>query len=109
VPPDLQALNYPSVAASRKNINLCLKPETADRILVPSGACMVRIEERADHLPGLNEEPTDVYYRTTFVRRSEKIDDDGVIHWSEVLSDVKPEDIRHLAARPPKGFRGFGP
>jgi hypothetical protein len=105
VPPDVQALNYPSVAASRKNINLCLKPETANRILVSSGAC---IEERADHLPGLNEEPTDVYYRTTFVRRSEKIDD-GVIHWSEVLSDVKLEDIRHLAARPPKGFPGFGP
>jgi len=106
--PEVDALNYPSVAASLECINLCLRPAVADTIFKPHEAWMIRIEERADHLPGLKEKPTDVYYRTTFLRRSEKIEENGDILWSDILTDVKPEDIAHLAYRPhPEGFSGF--
>jgi hypothetical protein len=102
----IDALNYPSVATQLECVNLCLKPAVADRLFKPSEAWMIRIEERADHPPGLKEKPTDVFYRTTFVRRSEEINENGNIHWSDVLKDVTPEDIAHLAYRPhPEGFK----
>jgi hypothetical protein len=103
--PEVDALNYPSVATNLNCVNLCLKPAVADRLFKPCEAWMIRIEERADHVPGLKEKPTDVFYRTTFMRRSEKIDENGDIHWSDVLTNVKPEDIALLAYRPhPEGL-----
>ena len=59
---------------------------------------MIRIEEAADKLPGVNEPWP--FYRTTFFRRSETIEPDGHIGWSDFLQNVDIKDIAHLAYRP---------
>jgi hypothetical protein len=96
--PGVQALNYPSVATRLKSLNLCLPTEIADQYFVPSEAWTIRIEETATQLPGLDDEHGP-FYRTTFIRKSEAIDPDGRIHWSDVLENVRPEQIAHLAYR----------
>lgn len=96
--PGVQALNYPSVATRLTGLNLCLPPQLADEHFVGSEAWMMRLEEQADQLPGLNEQGP--FYRTTFLRKSESIGPDGQIRWSGILSNVRPQDIAHLAYRP---------
>ena len=96
--PGVHALNYPSVATRLKNINLCMEPKIADQFM-PAEAWMIRIEEAAAHSPGLDDNHGP-FYRTTFVRKSELIYGDGRIRWSEVLRDVQPHEIAHLAYRP---------
>ncbi len=95
--PSVEALNYPSVATGLRNLNVCLKPEIADRYFMPSEAWMIKIEEAATKLPGLNEPGP--FYRTTFFRKSLKIKTDGEIVWSDPLQNVQPEEIAHLAYR----------
>jgi hypothetical protein len=96
--PGVQALNYPSVASKLKNINLCMSPEVADQFFSASEAWMIEIEEVVDRLTGLDEEGP--FYRTRFVRKSLSIDPDGRIHWSEILQNVQPHQIAHLAYNP---------
>jgi hypothetical protein len=96
--PNVDALNYPSVATRLMSLNLCLRPEVADRHFEPSEAWMIRFEEKAERLPGL-EAQEGPFYRATFLRRSEAINADGRIQWSSVLHDVRPEQIAHLAYR----------
>ena len=98
--PEVEALNYPSVATHLKCVNLCMKPEVADRYFVPAECWMVRIEEERDSLPGLEPSEGQTFYRTTFLRKSLSIGEDGSIEWSNVLTDVRPEDIRHLVWQP---------
>jgi hypothetical protein len=59
---------------------------------------MMKFEEKADQLPGLRDDGGP-FYRTTFTRRSEEIEPSGRIRWSEVLHDVRPEQIAHLVYR----------
>lgn len=96
--PNVHGLNYPSVATGLVSLNLCLRPEIADQYFEAQEAWMIKIEERAEELPGLTEE-RGPFFRTTFVRRSEAIEADGRIRWSDVLQNVLPEQIAHLAYR----------
>jgi hypothetical protein len=96
--PGAHGLNYPSVATNLVSLNLCLRPEIADQYFKPLEAWMIKIEERAEELPGLRSEKGP-FYRTTFVRRSEMIEPNGRIEWSDVLQDVQPNQIAHLAYR----------
>jgi hypothetical protein len=95
--PSVHGRNYPSVATSLVSLNLCLRPEVADQFFYPAEAWMIRIEERKERLDGLNQDGP--FYRTTFMRKSEEIKVDGRIVWSDLLVDVKPEQIVHLDYR----------
>jgi hypothetical protein len=96
--PNVQALNYPSVATKLNGLNLCLQPEIVDQYFMPSEAWMIRIEDVKEQLPGLNEPGP--FFQTTFVRKSAPIEQDGHIRWSGILQNVQPEDIAHLTYRP---------
>ena len=95
--PNIQGLNYPSVATGLESLNLCLQPAIADQYFRATEAWMIRLEERVERLPGLNKDGP--FYRSTFIRRSEKIDSDGRISWSNMLENVRPEEIAHLTYR----------
>jgi hypothetical protein len=96
--PGVQALNYPSEATALQSLNLCMQPDVADQYFMPSEAWMIKLGTSLPQLPMLDEPGP--FYRTTFIRKSETIEPDGRIHWSEILQDVQPEDIAHLAYRP---------
>jgi hypothetical protein len=89
--PGVRALNYPSVATRLHCLNICLKPNVADQHFIPSHAWMIRIEEPTDRLPGV--ERPGIYYRTSFIRRTETIAEDGKLRWSEPLTNVRPEEV----------------
>jgi hypothetical protein len=96
--PNVHALNYPSVASKLVSLNLCLPPEIADQNFKPAEAWMIRFDEKSDRLPG-SDDQEGPYFRTTFVRRSEQIEPDGRICWSDILHDVKASQIGHLTYR----------
>jgi hypothetical protein len=93
--PNVHGLNYPSVATGLVSLNLCLRPEITDQYFKPAEAWMIRLEEEAQQLAS-EEGP---FFRTTFIRRSEEIEPSGRIRWSEILHDVRPEQIAHLIYR----------
>jgi hypothetical protein len=97
--PGVQAINYPSVATRLHCLNICLKPEVADEHFMPSHAWMIHIEEETDRLQGI--ERTGTYYRTNFIRKSEAIEADGKIRWSDPLTNVQPEEVASLFYRSP--------
>ena len=80
-------------------LNICLKPETADKYFGPSEAWMIKIEETATLLPGVSKDG--IFHRFSFIRRSTSIDSTGNITWSDLLRDVKPSDVAHLMYRSP--------
>jgi hypothetical protein len=92
--PGVQALNYPSVATGLQSLNLCLKPTIADQHFAAAEAWMLRFEERAERLPGLDQGGP--FLRTTFLRKSEEIESSGRIRWSEPLQNVRPEQIERM-------------
>jgi hypothetical protein len=97
--PEVHALNYPSVATKLVSLNLCLRPEIADQYFQPAEAWMIRLEGKVDRLPGVNENGP--IFQITFIRRSEEIEPaTGRIRWSDILHDVPPEQVAHLAYRP---------
>jgi hypothetical protein len=95
--PSVHGLNFPSVATGLVSLNLCLRPEIADRFFHPAEAWMIKIEEKKERLDGLNQDGP--FYRTTFIRKSEEIKSDGRIVWSDLLVNVTPEQIVHLDYR----------
>jgi hypothetical protein len=44
--PSVHGLNFPSVATGLVSLNLCLRPEIADRFFHPAEAWMIKIEEK---------------------------------------------------------------
>jgi hypothetical protein len=80
-------------------LNICLKPEVADEHFMPSHAWMIRIEEVADRLPGV--EATGTYYRTNFIRKTEIIEADGNLWWSDPLINIRPDEVSSLFYRSP--------
>lgn len=101
--PDIEALNYPSVATSLHCLNICLKPDVADKHFKPGEVWMIRIEEAASRLPGVDAEGP--FYRFSYIRRSTNVDPVGNITWSGMLHDVKPSEVAHLMYRSPIGER----
>jgi RES domain len=74
--PDLDAINYPSVATEAHGINICMLPDKADRYFTPSEAWMIKIEAQ-DRMPNTNN----VLPRFRFLRKSKQITSDGIIEW----------------------------
>ena len=97
--PSVEALNYPSVATALNCLNICLRPEIADKHFIASEAWMIRIEETAMRLPGVSKDGP--FHRFSFIRKSMSIDSTGNIMWSDLLHDVKPTDVAHLIYRSP--------
>lgn len=96
--PGVDGLNYPSVATALKCVNICLPPDVADRLLVPSEAWMVRILHATDRLPGEAEPRGEWVYRVKFERRSEAIEADGTIKWSN--APIRADDLPVLVWSP---------
>jgi len=92
--PNLDAVNYPSVATEDHGINVCMLPEKADNFFAPFEAWMMRVEEDALH-PMTGERLTRVY----FLRRSHEIEPDGVITWRPPGEGVEPEEIMRFVRR----------
>ena len=83
---------YPSVASGDHGINICMLPDKADQLFVPSEAWMTRIGERAFH-PHTGES----LWRTDFLQRSREIGPDGVITWRAPGEGIDQQEIIRFA------------
>ena len=90
--PNLDAVNYPSVATEAYGINVCMVPDKADQFFVPGDAWMVELGETAVH-PQSGEK----LQRIHFLRRSREIGADGIISWDAPGEGVNPDDIMRFA------------
>ena len=86
--PNLDAVNYPSVATADHGINVCMLPDKADQLFVPLEAWMIKVEDNALH-PKTGER----LQRIHFLSRSHEIEPDGSITWRQVGEDINPDEI----------------
>jgi hypothetical protein len=92
--PNLDAVNYPSVATSDHGINVCMLPDKADGLFVPLEAWMIQIEENALH-PATGER----LQRVHFFQRSHVIGPDGAINWRPAGEAIDNEEIMRFVRR----------
>jgi hypothetical protein len=92
--PNLDAVNYPSVATEDYGINVGMLPEKADQFFAPSEAWMIRIEENALH-PQTGQR----LQRIHFLSRSHEIGSDGVITWRPPGEGIDPDVINRFVRR----------
>ena len=98
--PDVEGINYPSVATNLKAINLCLKPGKADQYLIPSELVMMKFLDRA-HPSTLGLEIDDPYlFKIAFIRKSAGISPDGEIRWGPEVDNLPLEEVQHLMVSP---------
>ena len=90
--PDLDAINYPSVATHDRGINICFLPEKADALLEPSEAWVIRIEAQASH-----PDSSEPLHQISFVKRSKEIGPDWLIEWLPPGVGVASEEIFRFA------------
>lgn len=88
--PNIDALNYPSVATNFNGINFCTTPEKADEYFYGEEAWVIDILDVGSH-PDTGE----ILYKIRFVKRSKKIGPDGSIEW---LKDGESIDDRSISA-----------
>lgn len=88
-PPAYQGILYPSVASEFSGFNLCLYPESADRLFYPSEAWAADI---------LSRRPTGEL-EIRFAHRSTSISSSGEIDWSGRLVGVEPEEVQKAIGR----------
>lgn len=94
--PDIESLNYPSIATHLNCVNLCLTAEAADRHLRPSEAWMLRVTDWQAELPG--QAPTKSgFYQTEILARSRPIGKDSRIEWEKNNGDLNPGMIGQLS------------
>jgi RES domain len=86
--PDLDAVNYPSVATSDHGINICMLPDKANQFFTALEAWMIKVEENALH-PKTGKR----LQRIRFLNRSHEIGPDGAIVWRPPGEDIKPDEI----------------
>lgn len=72
---NIDGLYYPSIATSQKGLNLCLRRESADKILKPHKFFMVEIVEIVDH------PQHGLLYGCRDIKTAKEIKDDGEIVW----------------------------
>lgn len=94
--PGVESLNYPSIAAHLKCVNVCMKPAGADRHFRPSEAWMFRITDWQQSLPGAPEAATG-YYQIEPLARSGRIADDWQIEWTPNDGSLHIAQIGDLA------------
>lgn len=88
---------YPTVAAGFQAFNLCLSPETADRVYFPSEAWLVEV---FDHMPDLHAlSADDATLPISFLRRTTDISAAGKLSWGERLSGIDPAEVGQCIAR----------
>jgi hypothetical protein len=92
--PNLDAVNYPSVATGDHGINVCMLPDKADQVFVPLEAWMIRVEEGALH-PTTGEK----LQRVHFLQRSRKIGPDRAINWHSPGERINNEEIMRFVRR----------
>jgi len=74
--PNIDALNYPSVATNLNGINFCTTPEKADEHFYGDEAWVIDILD-----VGVHPDSGKILYKTKFIKRSKSIDSDGKIEW----------------------------
>lgn len=92
--PNMDAVNYPSVATDDHGINVCMLPSKADSVFVPLEAWMIRVEDNALH-PTTGER----LQRVHFLQRSHEIGPDGVINWHLPGEAINNEEIMRFVRR----------
>lgn len=92
--PNLDAINYPSVASDNKGINIALTPTRADELFRPLEAWMIEIGESA-----LHPETGEHLQEMRFIRRSREIGEDGVIDWLPPGEGIETREIMRFARR----------
>jgi hypothetical protein len=92
--PNLDAINYPSVASDNKGINIALSPTRADQLFRPLEAWMIEIGENA-----LHRETGEHLQELRFIRRSREIGADGVIDWLPPGEEINMREIMRFARR----------
>jgi hypothetical protein len=110
--PDIESLNYPSIATHLNCVNLCMTPEAADRHLRPCEAWMLRVTNWQVELPG---QPTtrSGFYETEILARSRPIGQDWRIDWEKNKGELHPGMIGQLSwhtdktSAAPGGSNGF--
>jgi hypothetical protein len=92
--PNLDAVNYPSVATGDHGINVCMLPDKADQLFGPFEAWMIRVEESAlDPTTGQQLE------RVHFLQRSHEIGPDRVMNWRPPGEGISNEEIMRFVRR----------
>lgn len=86
--PNLDAVNYPSVATGNHGINVCMLPSKADQLFVPAEAWMVEVSERA-----VDRQTGEMLWRVHFRRRSSEIRADGGIVWRPPGDGIDESEI----------------
>jgi hypothetical protein len=86
--PNLDAVNYPSVATANHGINVCMLPDKADQFFSPLEAWMIGVGETALH-PKTGERLDQV----SFLRRSHEIGPDGSIAWRPAGEGINADEI----------------
>jgi hypothetical protein len=92
--PNLDAVNYPSVATQDNGINICLLPQRADQLFAPDEAWQIRVGDSEAH-PTTGEQ----LQRVTFLSRSEEIGSDGTIKWLPPGEGISLEEISRFVRR----------
>jgi hypothetical protein len=98
--PGLDAVNYPSVATEDHGINICMIPEKADQLFVPSEAWQVRVGDNASH-----PESGEPLQGITFLSRSHEIGSDRIIEWRSPGDGISPEAIARFCRRRVQNLR----
>ena len=87
--PNVDAIQYPSVATQHHGINVCMLPDRADAMFRASEAWMIQIGEKERH-----PETGQPLMRIRFRLRSHEIGPDGVINWRAEGDGIDQETIR---------------
>jgi hypothetical protein len=97
--PNLDAVNYPSVATGNHGINVCMLPDKADQLFAPFEAWMVEVGESATH-----SQTGQLLWRTHFRCRSNEIDADGAIVWRPPGEGIDHNEIMRFVRRRMQGL-----
>ena len=81
---------YPSIEAGARSLNLCIRPETADRTLFPGMAWLLEVVDWRSKIDGSPESEAG-YYQIAVRAETGPIPPSGRLRWVESIEGVSPE------------------
>ena len=83
---------YPSIEAGARSLNLCIRPETADRTLFPGKAWLLEVVDWRSKIDGSPESDAG-YYQVAIRAETGPIPLSGKLRWVESMEGVSPAVI----------------